>query len=135
MFITRCIAALICCLVLVGCQNTPQPIYTMDVSYQDEGNYKVPEDEQWRLTWESPYEPGDISPAYDVRVLGNCYTSSGASTLINAHDDNPGKNGMLNINATNEPAEIWVPSGTEFYIANDFVKVRVEAYKNEAPKQ
>ena len=101
-----------------------------DISYQRK-NYKVPEDELWKLTWKSPYQAGEIVPAYQVRVLGRCFTTRERGTQIGAHNFKSGGYGMVNINATNTGAEIWIPSGTEFYLANDRIKVNIEVYKND----
>ena len=83
----------------------------------------------WRLTWESPYETGDAYLSYDVRVLGHCFTARNMGTEIHAFDPNPGKNGLLDIWAGRAPAEIWIPSNTEFYIHNESIQVHVESYK------
>ena len=108
----------------------PKADRTFDITYRDE-HYNVPEDEIWKLTWKSPYQAGEISPAYDVRVLGRCFTTRERGTQIGAHNFKSGGYGMVNIHATNTGAEIWIPSGTEFYLANDRIKVNIEVYKND----
>ena len=104
-----------------------------DISYQGK-NYKVPEDELWKLTWKSPYQAGEIVPAYQVRVLGRCFTTRDRGTQIHAHNFKSGGYGMVNINANKTGAEIWLPNGTEFYLANDRIQVNIEAYKNTPKK-
>ena len=41
---------------------------------------------------------------------------------------------MVNIHAANTGAEIWIPTGTEFYLANDRIKVNIEVYENNRTK-
>jgi hypothetical protein len=101
----------------------------LDISYRDK-NYKVPEDELWKLTWKSPYQAGEVVPAYEVRVLGRCFTTRDRGTQIHAHNFKSGGYGMVNINANKTGAEIWLPNGTEFYLANDRIQVNIEAYKS-----
>ena len=57
-------------LMMAGCSTIyeAQPISNSEISYGNE-NYVVPSGEIWKLSWVSPYEPGEIHPAYDVRVL------------------------------------------------------------------
>ena len=115
-------------LAIFGCAsiNTESPESVFEISCRDE-NYVVPEGEIWKLTWESPYKPGDVTPAYDVRVLGKAYTSRNKGTALHAHTSKGGY-GLLNIHAERAPAGIWINENTEFYLANDLIKVTVETY-------
>ena len=81
----------------------------------------------WRLTWESPHKTGDVFPSYDVRILGHCFTSRNIGTLIHAFSPEDG-DGLIDIWAGKNPAEIWIPSGVEFYLVNYSIKVHVEIY-------
>jgi hypothetical protein len=105
----------------------------LDITYRGD-NYKVPEDEIWKLTWKSPYQAGEICPAYDVRVLGHCFTTREMGTRINTFSSKPGDKGLLDVNAGTVPAEIWIPSNTEFYLGNDRIQVSIEAFKNNPLK-
>jgi len=99
-----------------------------EITYRKE-HYNVPEDEILKLTWRSSYQAGEIFPAYDVRVLGRCFTKR-EGTQIGAHNFKSGGYGMVNIHATNTGAEIWIPGGTEFELANNRLKVNIEVYEN-----
>jgi hypothetical protein len=105
----------------------------LDITYRGD-NYKVPEDEIWKLTWKSPYQAGEICPAYDVRVLGHCFTTREMGTRINTFSSKPGDKGLLDVNAGTVPAEIWIPSNTEFYLGTDRIQVSIEAFKNNPLK-
>ena len=93
----------------------------------------VPEGEIWKLTWESPYQSGEITPAYDVRVLGQAYTSRDRGTALSAYSSGAGC-GLLDVGAGKQPAVIWVGENTEFYIANCLIKVNIEAYRLNHPE-
>jgi len=122
---------ILCCLVLSGCLSGPKADRVLDITYQDE-HYRVPKDEIWKLTWKSPYQHGEIVPAYQVRVLGHCFTTREMGTRINAFSSKR-HDGLLDVNA-GKTAEIWIPSGTEFYLANDRIQVNVEVYKDNRAK-
>ena len=125
----KALALVICCLSLSGCLSGPKADRVLDIIYRDK-HYKVPEDEVWKLTWKSPYQAGEIRPAYDVRVLGHCFTTREMGTRLNAFSYKPGEEGLLDLNARKTAAEIWLPNGTEFYLANDRIQVNIEAYKS-----
>jgi len=116
---------------MIGCSKFYkfQSISNFEISYRDE-NYVVPIGEVWKLTWISPYEEGVIHPAYDVRVLGSVYTSIDMNTRIMDHS--PGSETQrVNVFAQRDvPATIWLDEGTEFYLANEYIKVAVESYKS-----
>lgn len=133
MNLQKTIIILLCCLTLSGCLSVPKADRMFDITYRDE-HYNVPEDEIWKLTWKSPYQAGEIFPAYDVRVLGRCFTTRERGTQIGAHNFKSGGYGMVNIHAANTGAEIWIPTGTEFYLANDRIKVNIEVYENDRTK-
>ena len=125
----RALSLILVCLFLSGCLSGPKPDRVLDITYRGY-NYKVPEDEIWKLTWKSPYKPGDMFPAYDVRVLGQCFTTRELRTQIIAFSSEPGEDGLLDVFASSStPAEIWVPGNMEFYPANEFIHVHVEAFK------
>jgi hypothetical protein len=117
--------------LMIGCSKFYkfQSISNFEISYRDE-NYVVPIGEVWKLTWISPYEEGVVHPAYDVRVLGSVYTSIDMNTRIMDHS--PGSETQrVNVFAQRDgPATIWVDEGTEFYLANEYIKVAVESYKS-----
>ena len=116
------------CLAMFGCVSRPQAVRVFDIPYQSE-YYKVPAGEVWQLTWTSPYQRGEVHPAYDVRVLGQCYTSGERGTSLHAFA--VGEDGLLDISAGYwSAAEIWVPAGSEFYLKNEFVRVRVEVHQS-----
>lgn len=116
------------CLATFGCVSPTQADRVFDIPYQGD-YYKVPAGEVWQLTWTSPYKKGEVHPAYDVRVLGQCYTSGERDTSLNAFA--VGEDGMLDISAGyRSAAEIWVPAGSEFYLKNEFVRVRVKVYQS-----
>jgi hypothetical protein len=115
------------CLLISSCQTNPQHLETMQITYRD-ANYRVPEGEIWKLTWDEP-ERGRNFPSYDVRVLGLCYTSKDKGTQIHAYSSNPGEEGLVDIWAGDASAEIWIPGGVEFYPHNKSIVVRVDVYK------
>ena len=59
-------------------------------------DYVVPAGETWRLSWSSPYLPGDICPAYDVRLFSG-------SVRVGAH-------GEVEAQYVGVSAEIWACS-------------------------
>jgi hypothetical protein len=107
--------------------RAPKAERVWKITYQEK-NYKVPSHEIWKLTWKSPYMAGDIHPAYDVRVLGSCLTSKDLGTWVSVFSSKPGESSFMDINAGIAPAEIWIPGGTEFYLANDLIHINVESY-------
>jgi hypothetical protein len=116
-------------LMMAGCSTTyeAQPISNFEISYRNE-NYVVPSGEIWKLSWVSPYESGEIFPAYDVRVLGEVYTSIDRYTRIDHYSRDSER--MMNIHAQlHGPATIWINEKTEFYIANKRINIQVETYK------
>jgi len=100
---------------------------TMHITYRDE-NYRVPEGEIWKLTWKEPPR-GRNFPSYDVRVLGLCYTSRDKGTQIHGLSAKPTEDGVVDIWAGEASAEIWIPSGIEFCLHNESIKVRVDSYR------
>jgi len=101
-----------------------KPIGEKKISYQDK-NYIVPKHQVWKLSWKSPYKPDEITPAYDVRVLGKLFGKQNKAQIREIiYDDEI----AFDINATKNQAIIWLGSGTEFYLANDLIKVNVEIY-------
>jgi len=133
MNLQRALPLIFACLFLSGCLSGPKSDRVLNITYRDE-HYKVPKDEIWKLTWKSPYKSGDIHLAYDVRVLGYCFTTREMGTRINAFSSKARGDGLLDVFAGNTPAEIWVPSNTEFYLANDRIQVSIEAFKNNPLK-
>jgi len=131
MNLQRALYLILACLFLSGCLSEPKADRVLDITYRDE-HYKVPEDEIWKLTWKWPYSKEEIVPAYNVRVLGHCFTTREMGTRINAFS--PGKKGLLDVNAGAVPAEIWIPGNTEFYLANDRIQVSIEVFKNNPLK-
>jgi hypothetical protein len=121
------------CIILTGClsvpkgSDAPKAKRVINITYQN-ANYRVPEEEIWKLTWKSPYKAWEVHPAYDVRVMGSCLTSMDLGTWIGAYSSQPGERGLVDISAGIAPAEIWIPWETQFSIANDLILVKVESY-------
>lgn len=101
-------------------------IRKFDITYEED-DFRVPAGQIWKLSWESPYEPGEVRPAYDVRVQGEGPLHGPAQKgQIEQKEYSDGM--ALNVIAGKEPAEIYLRPGVKFAIANTMVKVTVTAY-------
>ena len=111
-----------------------EPIIKRTITSSDASNdvglFVLHEREMWKLTWSDPYEDGEISPSYDVRVRGIVDHEN----LFIAAQDNYDNNGEVNYGETNfkaqgdEPVTIYVRPNSQFEIANDRVKIDVEVF-------
>lgn len=89
-------------------------------------DYVVPICEAWRLSWSSPYLPGDICPAYDVRIFsGSARVGKYGEVEAQTVDVAAENLGMLDFAATNGSAVVWLKSGTKFSIANERLQIEV----------
>ena len=86
----------------------------------------VPTNQTWRLTWSSPYEPYDITPAYDVHVSKGDVTVGDSNSFLVSQTDETGGIGFL---ANSGPIVLWLSGGAHFYLANDFIRVHMRAYQ------
>lgn len=120
------------CLVTAGClffgSHRSGRVFHLTYRMTD---FVVPAGEKWRLSWSSPYEPGDISPGYDVRVLSGsvCLGERGEIQTM-AFDPLPGKESPIDLAATRGQAIVWLESGTEFCVANEFLRIEVRTYES-----
>ena len=97
-----------------------------EITYEED-DFRVPQGQIWKLSWESPYEPGELTPAYDVRVQGEGPLHGPVQKgQIEQKEYSDGV--ALNVMAGKEPAEIYLRPGVKFAIANGSVKVTVTVY-------
>lgn len=122
------IVTLLCYLGFAGAE--PHPTRVFRLSYQA-ADFVVPAGEEWQLRWSSPYHPGDICPAYDVRVLsGPVRLGENGRVRAQAFDALPGKSGNLDLTATHGQAVVWLESGARFSIANELLRIEVRVFRN-----
>jgi hypothetical protein len=113
---------------LVRKTTTGQPERIFLLRCQDD-DFVVPAGEMWRLSWRSPYKPGEIHPIYDIRVVdGQVRLGAPGAIWAEAYDIRPRKMGLLDLQAASSNATAQLDSGTRFALANDSVVVRVEAF-------
>lgn len=121
------IAALLPAFVMTSAVAGERPARHFVLKYQD-SDYVVPKGEQWELTWKTPYKPGQVVPAYDVRIKGGVPISMNRSRAFQVSASSPEDDGLLDISAIRKEADIRLPPGTEFEIASDLLKIQVAVY-------
>lgn len=107
-----------------------KPISEFTLRYRSE-DFVVPEGVIWKLTWRSPYAPGEVTPGYDVRIIsGEARMGEHGELLVRAYDSRPGQNGLLDLKAADgKDAVIWLESGMRFSLANNLIEARVADYR------
>ena len=127
-----CFGMLLLCAIDAGCTTKPKasfsqrPIRVFRLQFQL-ADFKVPEGEIWKLSWRSPYAPGDTCPSYDVRIIqGAVMLGVDRSIQAIVFESQPGKRGLLDLSAANGLAVVWLESGTKFSIANELLRIEVE---------
>jgi hypothetical protein len=122
------IAAILCCVGLALSANRPASTFRLRFQLAD---FVVPAGETWRLSWKSPYQPGDIHPGYDVRVIqGDASLGETRGICARAYDWRPGKTGLLDLWAAHGEAVAWLEPGTKFTTANELLQIEASVFSD-----
>lgn len=131
--------ALIATAALIAIGATPgpgdNPTRVFKLSYQDD-SILVPAGETWRLSWTTPYSAGEVTPAYDVRILeGAPFLGAKREIQAEAYVISAEKRPLLDLRAGPGQAVVWLEGGTRFATANDLLKIEVRVYSGERSNQ
>ena len=111
------------CLAFMAVPRRPNRTFRLRFQLND---YVVPAGEIWRLSWKSPYQPGDICPVYDVQVAaGEVYLGANREIQAKAYDPRSEASSRLDLSATKDTAVAWLGPGTKFHAANELLQIDV----------
>lgn len=126
-------AGLIAIGTIAGSGDSPASIFKLH--YQDD-SFLVPAGETWRLSWTTPYSAGEVTPAYDVRILeGAPFLGAKREIQAEAYVIPAEKRPLLDLRAGPGQAVVWLEGGTRFATANDLLKIEVRVYSSERSNQ
>jgi hypothetical protein len=119
-------AALIAIGATSGHGDNPTRVFKL--RYQDD-SILVPAGETWRLSWTTPYSVGEVTPAYDVRILeGAPWLGDNREIQAETYVITTEKKPLLDLRAGRGRAVVWLEGGTRFATANDLLQIEVQAY-------
>ena len=116
------------CVEVAPVKAEMRPVRVFRLIFQ-QSDFVVHAGETWRLRWRSPYDPGDICPVYDVRIVqGSARIGANGEVQAQTYHSNSTQGQPLDLSATSGDAFVWLESGTRFAIANGVLMIEVTVF-------
>jgi hypothetical protein len=124
-------------LIAIGAttHSSDKPTRFFKLHFQHE-NIVVPANETWRISWTTPYAVGEVTPAYDVRILeGAPWLGDNREIQAETYVITTEKRPLLDLRAGRGRAVVRLEGGTRFATANDLLQIEVRVYSAQNPRQ